>query len=104
MVVPRVLAELFRQGPMSQGKLEVAWRVSVGDALNRVTSVRLQPDGSVEVRPADQRWYREVKRSSGIILTRLKGLLGDDAITHLSVVGGPAEKRPRVRLKPDATY
>jgi hypothetical protein len=91
-VVPRALTELFRQGPMSQGKLEVAWRVSVGDALSRVTSVRLQPDGLVEVHPVDQRWYREVQRSSGIILTRLKGLLGDEAVTHLSVVGGPMEK------------
>lgn len=102
-VVPRALTELFRQGPMSQGKLEAAWRVSVGDALNRVTSVRLQPDGSVEVHPADQRWSREVKRSSGIILTRLKGLLGDEAVTHLAIVGGPAEKPPRGRRKPDAT-
>ena len=106
-VVPRALAELFRQGPLSQGKLEAAWRVSVGGALNRVTSVRLQPDGSVEVHPADQRWYGELKRSSGIILTRLKGLLGNDAITHLSIAGGPA-KQPEGgsftrRRKPDAT-
>ena len=33
-VVPRALTELFRHGPMSQGKLEVAWRVAVGDALD----------------------------------------------------------------------
>lgn len=97
-VLPRALTELFRQGPMSQGKLEVAWRVSVGDVLSRVTSVRLQPDGSVEVQPADQRWYREVKRSSGLILIRLQGLLGNEAVTHLSIVGGPAEQSPRVRL------
>ena len=63
-VVPRALTELFRQGPLSQGKLEVAWRVAVGDALARVTTVRLQPDGVVEVRTADQRWNRELKRSS----------------------------------------
>ena len=63
-VVPRALTELFRQGPMSQGKLEVAWRVAVGDALARVTTVRLQPDGVVEVQPADQRWNKELKRSS----------------------------------------
>jgi hypothetical protein len=91
-VIPRALSELLRLGPMSQGKLEVAWRVSVGDALSRVTSVRLQPDGSVEVRPADQRWHRELQRSSGTILTRLKGLLGAETVTHLLVVGGPAEK------------
>lgn len=86
-IVPRALTELLRQGPMSQGKLEVAWRAAVGDALSRVTTVRLQPDGLVEVRPADARWHRELKRSSDVILTRLKGLLGGDNVTRLSVVG-----------------
>lgn len=84
-VVPRALTELFRQGPMSQGKLEVAWRVAVGDALNRVTSVRLQADGVVEVQPVDQRWKTELKRSSSMILTRLIGLLGPDRIRHIVV-------------------
>ena len=61
-VVPRALTELFRNGPMSQGKLEVAWRVAVGDALSRVSTVKLQADGSVHVHPADQRWHKELKR------------------------------------------
>ena len=68
-VVPRALTQLFRAGPMSQGKLEVAWRVAVGDALSRVSRVQLQSDGSVEIRAADQRWHKELKRSS----TRLRG-------------------------------
>ena len=84
-VVPRALTELFRQGPMSQGKLEVAWRVAVGDALTRVTSVRLQADGVVEVQPVDQRWKTELRRSSSMILTRLIGLLGPDSITRIVV-------------------
>jgi predicted nucleic acid-binding Zn ribbon protein len=84
-VVPRALAELFRQGPLSQGKLEVAWRVAVGDALARVTTVRLQPDGVVEVRTADQRWNKELKRSSTMILTRLIGLLGDGRVSRVLV-------------------
>jgi hypothetical protein len=86
-IVPRALAALLRQGPMSQGKLEVAWRAAVGDGLNRVTSVRLQPNGLVEVIPADARWHRELKRSSGMILTRLIGLLGPEHISRLSVLG-----------------
>ncbi len=84
-VLPRALVELFRQGPMSQGKLEAAWRVAVGDAIARVSTVRLQPDGSVEVRAADQRWHRELKRSSAIILTKLNTLLGPQAIRTLHV-------------------
>lgn len=84
-VVPRALTELFRLGPMSQGKLEVAWRVAVGDAITRVTKVRLQPDGVVEVQTADQRWNKELKRSSSMILTRLIGLLGDGAVSRIVV-------------------
>lgn len=84
-VVPRALTELFRNGPMSQGKLEVAWRVAVGDTLSRVSTVKLQPDRSVDVHPADLRWCKELKRSSTMILGRLNTLLGANAVTRLSV-------------------
>ena len=84
-VVPRALAALFRQGPISQGKLEVAWRMAVGDALSRVTTVRLQIEGIVEVHTADQRWNTELKRSSSMILTRLIGLLGPDSVRRIVV-------------------
>ena len=84
-VVPGALTELFRQGPMSQGKLEVAWRVAVGDALARVTTVRLQAAGVVEVQAVDSRWNAELKRSSSMILTRLVGLLGPGGISYLVV-------------------
>ena len=82
-VVPRALAELFRHGPMSQGKLELARRVAVGDALCRVSTVRLQADGSVDVHPADQRWHTELRRSASMILARLNMLLGTGAVTRL---------------------
>ena len=84
-VVPGALTELFRQGPMCQGKLDVAWRVAVGDALTRVSTPRLQPDGCVEVQAADQRWQKELKRSSSMILSRLTMLLGTDAVCRLVV-------------------
>jgi hypothetical protein len=84
-VVPRALTELFRQGPMSQGKLEVAWRVAVGDGIARVTTVRLQPDGVIDVHAVDQRWNKELKRSSSMILTRLIGLLGAGSVTRIIV-------------------
>jgi hypothetical protein len=86
-IVPRALTELLRQGPMSQGKLEVAWRAAVGDALSRVTTVRLQPDGSVHVLTSDPRWNLALRRSSSMILTRLKGLLGNDNVLSLSILG-----------------
>jgi hypothetical protein len=84
-VVPRALMELFRVGPLSQGKLEVAWRVAVGDALRRVTTVQLRPEGIVEVSAADARWQIELKRSSPVIVSRLRALLGAGSVTRLVV-------------------
>ena len=85
-IVPRALTILLREGPMSQGKLEIAWRAAVGDALNRVTTVRWHSDGVVEVQPSDPRWQRELRRSSSMIVSRLRSLLGHDTVTRLSVL------------------
>jgi hypothetical protein len=84
-VAAGALREVFRQGPMSQGKLDVAWRVAVGEALSRVSSVRLLSDGSIEIHPVDRRWHRELERSSGLILARLKALLGTESVKRLSI-------------------
>jgi hypothetical protein len=70
---------------MSQGKLDVAWRIAVGDALGRASRVRLLPDGAIEVQSADQRWHLELRRSSDVILARLKTLLGADSVRCLSI-------------------
>ena len=84
-LVPRAIAELCRNGPLSQGKLEIAWRVAVGDALSRVTIVRLQADGSVAVEASDLRWKKELQRSSSLIKRRLNDLLGTEAVPRLTL-------------------
>ncbi len=84
-VLPRAISELFRQGPLSQAKLEAAWRLAVGDALNRVSTPYLRDDGSVDVKTADPRWGRELKRASHVILGKLNGLLGAGTIKTLHV-------------------
>ena len=84
-IAPRAVTELLRRGPMSQGKLEVAWRVAVGDALSRVTHVKLQPEGVIDVTTADVRWHGELKRSSNVICGRLRTLLGVDNVARLSI-------------------
>jgi hypothetical protein len=84
-VIQGVVANLFRQGPLSQAKLQAAWRIAVGDALNRVSEVRLRDDGLVEIYAVDPRWQRELKRSSPLIFDRLNALLGPDAVKRLAV-------------------
>jgi len=92
------LAALLRQGTLSQAKLDVAWQAAVGAAVSRATTVRLRDAGVVEAEAADQRWHRELERSSPMILDRLNALLGAGAVTRLVLVGGPApSRRPRTR-------
>lgn len=87
-LIPIALTSLLRQGTMSQAKLEVAWRLAVGDALNRVTTVRLREAGVIEVDAVDQRWQREVKRSRSVILARLRSLLGEDKVDQVVFISG----------------
>src|SRR5512143_4125002 len=86
-VVPSAVRRLLRQGEMSQGKLDFAWRSAVGPAIERATTVRLNESGTVEVRAADAPWRRELRRSQAAILERLQDLLGCDTVKALRVVG-----------------
>ena len=82
--IPRAVATLLRDTPMSPGKLAFAWKTVVGPAMDRGTFVRL--DGRtllVDARTAA--WAKEVSRSSPIILKRLQTLLGSEVINELNV-------------------
>jgi hypothetical protein len=75
---------------MSAGKLRLAWRIAVGAAMDRATSVALADNACVEVTAVDASWRREVKRSQDEILTRLQYLVGEDALKRIRVVTRPA--------------
>ena len=87
-VIPSVLADVIRKAPLCQEKVEFAWRHAVGPALERVTAVRLDDGGVLRVTTADAHWAREVKRSSRLILTRLRALLGDNVISKIVAAPG----------------
>ena len=82
--VPNALAALLRDVPLSDGKVEFAWKTSVGPNLERVTAVKLEgrvlivevPDGS---------WTREIARVTPLILRRMQALLGTNAISEILI-------------------
>jgi predicted nucleic acid-binding Zn ribbon protein len=75
---------LLRDTPLSDGKVGFAWDAAVGPALARATSVKLQ--GTVLlVEATSAQWALEVKRSTPTILQRLRSLLGDGAVTAISI-------------------
>jgi predicted nucleic acid-binding Zn ribbon protein len=84
MALPAVLAALLRDAPGSAEKVDFAWKHAVGPAIGRATAVRLEGDVLL-VDPADERWAREIRRSSAMILTRVQALLGETAVRAIEV-------------------
>jgi predicted nucleic acid-binding Zn ribbon protein len=83
-IVPMALTHLLHDAPLSQGKVGFAWRAAVGGALGRATKVRLE--GTVLlVEATSTQWSREVMRSSPVILTRLRELLGPGIVERIEV-------------------
>jgi len=82
--VPNAITTLLRTTPMSPGKMQFAWKVAVGPAMDRGTFVRLE-GGNLLVEAKTAAWAKEVSRSSGIILNRLQTLLGPEVVTELTV-------------------
>ena len=82
--VPGALIELLRGAPLSDGKVTFAWNAAVGPALERVTSVKLER-GVLIVETVSPQWSREIRRSSSVILKRLKSLLGDDTVKRIEL-------------------
>jgi predicted nucleic acid-binding Zn ribbon protein len=86
-VLPDTLSEIIRRQPLTQDKVDFAWRTAVGPALARVSSARLDGDGTLRVRTDDERWTKEIERGRDVIRARLDRLLGDD-LKRMEIPGG----------------
>jgi hypothetical protein len=82
--VPGAVASLLREAPLSDGKVAFAWKVAVGAAMDRATAIKLEGT-LLLIDVANEQWAREIRRSSGVILSRLGTLLGRDTVTELKV-------------------
>ena len=81
-VLPRALAQIVRQAPLSPGKVDFAWRSAVGSAIARVSGVRLE-DGVLLVDTRHPQWAAAIMRSSPVILSRMQSMLGQEAIREI---------------------
>jgi predicted nucleic acid-binding Zn ribbon protein len=82
--VPTVLDAILCSAPLSDGKVTFAWSVAVGPAVVRATTVKLDR-GVLLVDTASPQWAREIRRSSYMILKRLKLYLGDALVERIEV-------------------
>jgi hypothetical protein len=82
-VMPAVVAEVIRKAPLTDEKVAFAWRLAVGPAMAKSTSVRLGSDGTLYLRGESRAWIDSVRASVGLIRSRLAHYLGDDAIKRI---------------------
>jgi len=82
-VMPGVLAEVIRKGPMCDEKVTLAWRLAVGPQIAKVTTVRLVPDGTLHIKTDSQAWINAVRKSTSLIQIRMGDLLGENLVKRL---------------------
>ena len=84
-VIPGALAAVLRKAPLNDDKIAFAWRLAVGAAMDKVTTVRFQ-DGVLTVRTTTAAWRREVERSAALVRHRLEAVLGAGVVRRIDVI------------------
>ena len=83
-VMPAVVAEVIRKAPLTDEKVSFAWRLAVGPAVAKATTVRLAADGTLYVNAESKAWVDSIRASVGLIRSRLAHYLGEDAVKRIS--------------------
>ena len=82
--MPAVVAEVVRKAPLSDAKVSFAWRLAVGPAVAKATTVRLAADGTLYVTAESKAWVDSIRASIGMVRSRLAHYLGDHAVKRIS--------------------
>ena len=82
-VMPGVVADVIRKAPLTDDKVSFAWRLAVGPAVAKATSVRLGSDGTLYLRADSPAWLDGVRQSVGLIRSRLAHYLGETAVKRI---------------------
>ena len=82
--MPAVVGEVIRKAPLTDEKVAFAWRLAVGPAIAKATTVRLAADGTLYLTAESNAWVDSVRDSVGIIRSRLAHFLGDDTVKRIS--------------------
>jgi hypothetical protein len=84
-VMPAVVAEVIRKAPLTDEKVAFAWRLAVGPAVAKATSVRLGANGILYVKSESPAWSDAIGKSFGVIRSRLAHYLGESAVTRIDL-------------------
>jgi len=83
-VIPGALETVLRRMPLTRDKVAFAWRVAVGPAVDRATTIDLR-DNVLYVSAKDAAWQQEIERSMPLIRKRLAALLGDHTVRKIQL-------------------
>ena len=81
--MPAVVAEILRKAPLTDEKVTLAWRLAVGPAIAKATTVRLVPDGTLHIKAETQAWTDAVRKSTSLIQLRMGDLLGEHLVKRI---------------------
>ena len=82
-VMHGALAAVLRKAPLTPEKVAFAWRLVVGPALGKATSVRLGSDGTLYVTAESKAWNDSIRSSIGMIRSRLAHYLGEETVKRI---------------------
>ena len=83
--MPAVLAEVIRKAPLTDEKVAFAWRLAVGPAVGKATTVRLASNGTLYVKANAPAWNDAIGKSLGLIRSRLAHYLGETAVKNIQI-------------------
>lgn len=83
-VIPDVLTSVVRKAPLTPEKVAFAWRMAVGERVDKATRVELR-DGVLHVLAKETGWRQEVERSAAMIRSRMSTLLGPDVVRFIKI-------------------
>jgi Dna[CI] antecedent, DciA len=83
--MPAVLADVIRKAPLTDEKVAFAWRLAVGPAVSKATTVRLASNGTLYVKADAPAWNDAIGKSLGMIRSRLAHFLGETTVKSIDL-------------------
>jgi Dna[CI] antecedent, DciA len=84
-VMPAIVADVIRKAPLTDEKVKFAWRLAVGSAVDKATTVRLAANGTLYVKAEAPAWNDAIAKSFGLIRSRLAHYLGETAVKNIDL-------------------
>jgi hypothetical protein len=102
-LITGVVKELLRKAPLTDDKVQFAWRTVAGPVLAQAATVALRDD-VLHVTAKDAAWRREIERSASVIRARLEAILGERLVRQIDVrlAAGVQTERARATDRPPA--